>query len=86
MGIPSYFSHIVRKHRNIIKSFKVSDNPKINNLYLDCNSFIYEAFNSINGTLKIKDKHDKNVVLLEDKIITYVCDSLIKYIHLLTGN
>ena len=43
MGIPSYFAHIVRRHRKIIKPIQINDSPKINNLYLDCNSFIYEA-------------------------------------------
>jgi 5'-3' exoribonuclease 1 len=86
MGIPSYFSYIVRKHRNIIKSIQISDNPKINNLYLDCNSFIYEAFNSINGKFKLNDKNDKNIVLLETNIISYVCDNLTKYIRLLNPN
>jgi 5'-3' exonuclease len=49
MGIPSYFSYIVRNHRAIIKKFTVAsaDSPKINNLYLDCNSFIYEAHHNL---------------------------------------
>jgi 5'-3' exonuclease len=43
MGIPSFFSFIVKNHSNIIK--KLSANPiKIDNLYLDCNSIIYDAF------------------------------------------
>ena len=46
MGIPSYFSHIVRKHRSIIKPIDINS-PKINNLYLDCNSFIYDAQRSV---------------------------------------
>jgi 5'-3' exonuclease len=40
MGIPSYFSYIVKNHANIIK--KISDYTiQVNNLYLDCNSIIY---------------------------------------------
>ena len=51
MGIPSYFSYIVRNHRNIIKKLSVSeDSPKINNLYLDCNSFIYDAHHHLSKT------------------------------------
>lgn len=43
MGIPSYFSHIVKNHSNIIR--KLSTKPlKVNNFYLDCNSIIYDAF------------------------------------------
>ena len=49
MGIPSYFAHIVRNHRKIIKQLSAStlDGKKMNNLYLDCNSFIYEAYQSV---------------------------------------
>jgi 5'-3' exonuclease len=50
MGIPSYFSYIVRNHRAIIKKIN-ADSPKINNLYLDCNSFIYEAHHSLSNEL-----------------------------------
>ena len=42
MGIPSYFSYIVRNHRNIIKKLSVSeDSPTINNLYLRLDYNIY---------------------------------------------
>ena len=41
MGIPSYFSHIVKSHRHIIKEYNTR--MAIQNLYLDCNSLIYEA-------------------------------------------
>jgi len=43
MGIPSYFSHIVKSHREIIKEFK--RHLKIDNLYLDSNSIIYDIVN-----------------------------------------
>lgn len=42
MGIPSYFSHIIRSHTNVLKKLELST-IQINNLYLDCNSLIYEA-------------------------------------------
>ena len=55
MGIPSYFSYIVKNHREIIKKFyKKKENEKegmvIDNLYLDCNSIIYDAVRSIDFT------------------------------------
>ena len=70
MGIPSYFSHFVREHRQIIKSIQNASIP-IDNLYLDCNGFIYDAVNS--------DRTNKN----EDLLIKFVCDKLIYYINLL---
>jgi 5'-3' exoribonuclease 1 len=87
MGIPSYFSHIVRQHRKIIKPINFNDSPKINNLYLDCNSFIYDAHRDLTNkgeTLKIKT--DKDIKNYESSIIKCVCDSLIKFIHQLKPN
>jgi 5'-3' exonuclease len=47
MGIPYYFSYIVRNHTQIIK--KISNNPiKINNFFLDCNSIIYDTVHALN--------------------------------------
>jgi 5'-3' exonuclease len=39
MGIPSYFSHIIRKYPKIVSSFQ----HRVNNFYLDSNSIIYDA-------------------------------------------
>lgn len=55
MGIPSYFSYIVKNHPRVIKKFLKQEEPlqkdtvKINNLYLDCNSIIYDAVHSISS-------------------------------------
>lgn len=87
MGIPSYFSHIVRQHRKIIKPINFKDSQKINNLYLDCNSFIYEAHQHLTfegHALKIKN--DTDIRNYESNIIKYVCDSLIKFIQQLKPN
>jgi 5'-3' exoribonuclease 1 len=86
MGIPSYFSYIVRNHRSIIKNFDSTsaDSPKINNLYLDCNSFIYEAHHALSknavhtGTINFR--------VYEENIIKHVCDSLVKMIRHLQPN
>jgi 5'-3' exoribonuclease 1 len=87
MGIPSYFSYIVRNHRDIIKTIPLSnDSPKINNLYLDCNSFIYEAHHTLSGKFNLSGNNDKNKRLYEDTIIKYVCDSLIKMFQHLKPN
>ena len=85
MGIPSYFSYIVRNHRSIIKKLNSSSIPKINNLYLDCNSFIYEAYHTIHSEYDksnlYKNKSEKEYYqLIEKNIIKRVCDSLVKSI------
>jgi 5'-3' exoribonuclease 1 len=69
MGIPSYFSHIVKQHRSIIRNF-IKEKDKIDNLYLDSNSIIYDAFNNNNN-------------LDESQLINAVCDKLIYYIKLI---
>jgi len=74
MGIPSYFSHIVKKHRHIIKKF-IPDKDTIHNLYLDSNSIIYDAVQSDLGKLKYSQ--------FEDALITAVCVKLVYYIRLL---
>ena len=70
MGIPSYFAHFVRQHREIIKPVNKLQKP-VNNLYLDCNGFIYE------GALNF---------ISEELLIKAVCDKLIYYINLLKPN
>ena len=45
MGIPSYFAHIVKQYKNVIKPF-IKQEMVVDNLYLDCNSIIYDAVHS----------------------------------------
>ena len=40
MGIPSYFVHIIKNHRNIIENIS---NIDIDNFFLDSNSIIYDC-------------------------------------------
>ena len=60
MGIPSYFSYIVKNHIKIIKKFNRTE-YKINNLYLDCNSIIYDCVNTM--ALNIDNDIINNVIL-----------------------
>ena len=46
MGIPSYFSYIVKNYPKIIKKY-YKDVLKVDNLYLDCNSIIYDAYSKM---------------------------------------
>jgi len=71
MGIPSYFSHIVKNHRNIIKEYNTR--MAIQNLYLDCNSLIYEAAHNT----EYKKSNIDNI------IIKKVCEKLVYYINLI---
>lgn len=48
MGIPSYFSYIVKNHPDVIKKY-IKNSLKVDNLYLDCNSIIYDAYAKMNA-------------------------------------
>ena len=58
MGIPSYFSYIIKNHATIIKKQKNIRN--IDNLYLDSNSIIYDSLYEINYTNNID--YEKNII------------------------
>ena len=60
MGIPSYFSYIVKNHVNIIRKW-VKKQMVINNLYMDCNSIVYDAVRNINFD-KITETPTKTII------------------------
>ena len=74
MGIPSYFSHIVKNHPNIIKKY-VKDVLTVDNLYLDCNSIIYDAYS--------KMEFDKLTESVAVSIITRVIAKIEEYISII---
>jgi len=74
MGIPSYFSYIVKNHPNIIKKY-TNDILIVDNLYLDCNSIIYDAYNKMifdNLTESISINIIKNVILKIEEYISII--------------
>ena len=66
MGIPSYFSYILKKHCTLIKKLTFN----VHNLYIDSNSIIYDALRNVNVC---KD--------FEDHLIHAVCLKLDEYIQ-----
>tara|TARA_R110002153_G_scaffold166545_1_gene319051 strand:+ start:59 stop:1654 length:1596 start_codon:yes stop_codon:yes gene_type:complete len=75
MGIPSYFSYIVRNHRSILIEYK-KKKMTINNLYMDCNSIIYDIVNEL-------EKNKTNILNIEEEIINMVCNKIKYYIKLI---
>ena len=71
MGIPGIFSHIVKNYSKVLKKLSKNTIP-VNNLYLDCNSIIYDAVHNIDFT--------KLVVSDIDTIINSVCMKIDEYI------
>ena len=74
MGIPAMFSYIVKNYPSIIKKYS-KDILKVDNLYLDCNSIIYDAYSKMEF-----DKLTENVAV---SIIKRVIIKIDEYISLI---
>jgi 5'-3' exonuclease len=75
MGIPSYFSYIIKNHSNIIRSLQYhqeTTQTAFESLYMDCNSIIYDSFRDIEKTA--------NPDNVEQLIIDAVIYNIKKYI------
>ena len=60
MGIPSYFSHIIRKYGSIIK--KMKDFKGASNIYFDSNSLIYDIIRTLPWAENItKLEYERNI-------------------------
>jgi len=75
MGIPSYFSYIIKNHTNIIRKRRHLKN-KFSSLYMDCNSIIYDCVRSIESDSEVKPRGYN----IEDAIITAVIAKIEKYL------
>ena len=71
MGIPSYFSNIVKRHKSIIK--KLAGLPQIHNLYMDTNGLIYDAVRIVGSSRGMSNQE------YEDLIINTVCNKISEY-------
>lgn len=74
MGIPSYFSNVVKQHKNVIK--KLSGLPQIHNLYMDTNGLIYDAVRVIGS------RHGMSNDEYESRLIQTVCEKINEYVAL----
>ena len=74
MGIPSYFSYIIKNHPDIIK--KLNRLGDIDNFYLDSNSIIYDCLR------KLMPEYDGNDDIFEIKLIKAVEIKLREYIKI----
>ena len=45
MGIPSYFSHLMKRQRHIIRAIpRTNKKQQFDSLYMDCNSVVYDSY------------------------------------------
>jgi 5'-3' exoribonuclease 1 len=70
MGIPSYFSYIVKNHQRIIQ--KLERNKKPNNFYLDSNSIVYDVINNAENYIVETTTYGSIISLVISKIEEYI--------------
>jgi 5'-3' exoribonuclease 1 len=78
MGIPSYFSYIVKNHPEIIKKYFMSSFV-VSNFYLDCNSIIYDSYSKLEPSVLNEDAGVQIINSVISKIEEYI--QLIHPIH-----
>jgi|TARA_B110000093_G_C12972327_1_gene413458 5'-3' exonuclease len=71
MGIPSYFSYIVKNHPEIIKKI-IHSKLNINNLYMDCNSIIYDVIHTIDDSNPSTEQIISKVIGKIEEYITII--------------
>ena len=77
MGIPSYFSYIVKNHRNIIR--KLDKNTKIDYIFLDSNSIIYDCLHKLSSSYEATKKNE-----FEELLINYTISKIEEYISIIS--
>ena len=75
MGIPSYFSFLIKNHSYIVKKLLYFD-KNIHNLYLDSNSIIYDCLRKLSSDFESY----KNNVEFENQLIKEVALKIEEYI------
>lgn len=81
MGIPSYFSYIIKNHSHILSTLHFQKNvarTPFSKLYMDCNSIIYDAFHNLE---KLESYQTMDIYAIEQYIIVDVILNIKKYIH-----
>ena len=75
MGIPSYFSYIIKNHMKILQKFGKTP-MSVQNLYMDCNSVIYDAIRE----LQKEDALNASAYDNYKRISARVCNKIQEYI------
>jgi 5'-3' exonuclease len=71
MGIPFFYSYLVKNYSRVLKTLTASK-IKVNNLYLDCNSIIYDAIHNINFQTLVESDIDTIIRAVINKIDEYI--------------
>lgn len=71
MGIPSYFSQLVKNNPRLLFELEKLEIP-VDNFYLDCNSIIYDTIR------RIENDVTENI---EEKLMCCTCEQILNYIN-----
>ena len=80
MGIPSYFSNVIKRHGKIVKELSTYKSGFFSNLYMDCNSIIYDAVRNIEYSSTYEKDIINKVILNIESYITLIRPSNTIYI------
>ena len=74
MGVPSYFSYIIKTHGNILCKYWNIFNKGIqfDRLYMDCNSILYDSFHSVSQDQPYEKIEREILEKTSDKIAHYI--------------
>jgi 5'-3' exoribonuclease 1 len=67
MGIPSYFTHVLKNQPHVIK--RLTELQRINNLYLDCNGMVYDVVRQMQF-------RPEDQPAFEAEMLQRICDSI----------
>ena len=79
MGIPAYFSHLIKENRSVLKSISENAELKATHLFLDSNSIIYDVIRSQTYT-------PNDIATFEKSCIREICKQIKYYITLFCIN
>ena len=74
MGIPSYFSVIIRQYKHIVRRWQYVQPLNVKHFYLDCNSIIYDTYHNQRQT---------GEVFTEEWLIQGVIQQINHYINII---
>jgi 5'-3' exoribonuclease 1 len=74
MGIPSYFSYIIRNHTGVLCKYMtmIQNQVRFERLYLDCNSILYDCYREISQTLPLNEIEEILLKTTAKKIENYI--------------
>jgi 5'-3' exonuclease len=83
MGIPAFFSYIIKNYKNIVCGAKILKREPVHNLYLDSNSIIYYAYHQLTDAAAAEGGEAEGGVggaVTDDKIIDIAIETIEQYI------